>query len=519
MQDNDYQFFRWRLMNLRSGANMKLFCLTTAIILLCGVFAHADSVGTPPTLSPLGTGTPGKVFIEAAPSATQGFDADGGEARTPSDPAPCGEWKKDGNPTYVWMYSGLTGTPASGSEGGNHLDLTCDTPCKTSVKVHLVQKWKDESPSPVTTTTNSPYSNDVILYVFKLELITPAGNPVNAAVQSGDGQNEFTFSSANPGVLTMNLKAKAEPSGVATEIKDRVYFIVDGIGNSTKAWDAANPGGRSTPSGDNLIATVRFTGLPANNSDFGSKKCSLYFDSGKVSEKSYEVFFSKSATNHPGGGSPNWFYYWGQAIGSDGIIYSTGNMLYGECPSMLRWSYLSSQNKDIVIIYDLAATSDSGEANADHGKKATTGIDTFEDTYQHERHHRVQIGQADNVVGITAKTPWRHGWSWNAANHNHWAKGPDAQPGAAGIDDDGNGKTDDLIVSGPGELGKGDDVLLDLGFDWPIAFGPLPPVPWAGGGPIEDQAYNHEPDNENHRASVDWGDPGKQHKTLNKYDD
>lgn len=50
-------------------------------------------------------------------------------------------------------------------------------------------------------------------------------------------------------------------------------------------------------------------------------------------------------------------------------------------------------------------------------------------------------------------------------------------------------------------------------------FGPLPPQPWAGGYAVEDAAYNIEHDNENEYALLDWGNPGKQHKTINKYDD
>ncbi|MCI5151011.1 MAG: hypothetical protein D3916_16780 [Candidatus Electrothrix sp. MAN1_4] len=62
------------------------------------------------------------------------------------------------------------------------------------------------------------------LYVFKIEMITPAGDPVNSPDNSGDGQNEFTYSSASPGVLTMNLKANVTPSGVAEKIKDQCLF-------------------------------------------------------------------------------------------------------------------------------------------------------------------------------------------------------------------------------------------------------------------------------------------------------
>jgi hypothetical protein len=148
--------------------------------------------------------------------------------------------------------------------------------------------------------------------IVELEMITPAGDPVTVPDDYGDGKNEFTFSATSPGVLIMNLKAHVTPSGIANQIKDQVCFTVDGIGASTMAWDATNPEGRPTVSGDDLLATVTFTGLPANNSDFGSKKAAVYFDGGKQDEKDYEVFFDKTATNHPGGTAtdPNWFYYW-----------------------------------------------------------------------------------------------------------------------------------------------------------------------------------------------------------------
>ncbi len=115
--------------------------------------------------------------------------------------------------------------------------------------------------------------------MVKINLITPAGDPVAFPVDGGDGSgsvpdgaNEFTFSAVNSGVLTLKLKAHVTPSGIADQIKDQVHFTVDGIGASTLAWNTSNLGGKPTASGDNLLATVTFTGLPANNSDFGAKK-------------------------------------------------------------------------------------------------------------------------------------------------------------------------------------------------------------------------------------------------------
>ena len=235
--------------------------------------------------------------------------------------------------------------------------------------------------------------DNIRLTVFKIDMITPAGDPVNSPVDSGDGQNEFTYSSASQGVLTMSLKACVTPSGTADSIKGLVRFAVAGIGASVLAWDGANPDGKPTASGGNLLATVTFMGLPANNSDFGSKKASVRLNDIKLGEEKYEVFYPRNAANHPDGqsGSPNWFHYWSQAISANNITYSPGSSLYGECPGMLHWSYSTSQNKDVVVVYDTAATEDPGDANADHGKRATTGIDTFEDTYLHEHHHAVQI--------------------------------------------------------------------------------------------------------------------------------
>ncbi|NLL82774.1 MAG: hypothetical protein GX230_00860 [Lentisphaerae bacterium] len=122
-------------------------------------------------------------------------------------------------------------------------------------------------------------SDKIRLTVVKINLITPAGDPVAFPVDGGDGSgsvpdgaNEFTFSAVSSGVLTLKLKAHVTPSGIADQIKGQVHFTVDGIGTSTLAWNTSNLGGKPTASGDNLLATVTFTGLPANNSDFGAKK-------------------------------------------------------------------------------------------------------------------------------------------------------------------------------------------------------------------------------------------------------
>ena len=232
--------------------------------------------------------------------------------------------------------------------------------------------------------------------ILKIDMMTPAGDPVNSPVDGGDGSgsvpdgaNEFTFSPASPGVLTLKLKARVTPSGIASRIKDQVHFTVDGIGASTMAWAVANLGGRPTASGDDLLATVTFTGLPANNTDFGAKKAAVYFDSCKQNEKDYEVYFPKQERNHPGTGSgstPNWHYYWaGAAV--PGYDLTSGTYSYADGGAGDYAQYNGNPNNPHYTIHGPASAGheqyNSAGLNVDR-----KGIDTCAATLVHEKQHR-----------------------------------------------------------------------------------------------------------------------------------
>ncbi len=234
-------------------------------------------------------------------------------------------------------------------------------------------------------------ADSCVVNILKVELVTPEGDPVNVPDNSGDGQNEFTYSAASPGVLTMNLKALVTPSGLAAQIIDQCHFTVDAIGASTLAWDAANPGGKPVVNGDYLEATVTFTGLPSNNSDFGTKKAAIHFDGSKQDEEDYEVFFNKTAANHPGGTAtdPNWFYYWqnGQVCGINGdCIYD----------SAADYGYTLPGTDNLIRLGPYAAANNSGpetynSGSPTYGSVTVTGqgkgIKCVAETVQHEQHH------------------------------------------------------------------------------------------------------------------------------------
>ena len=207
----------------------------------------------------------------------------------------------------------------------------------------------------------------------KVEFVTPAGDPVSASKDAGDGQNEFTFSTANPGVLTINLKARVTPVAAAALMVNDCRFGVDAVGNSKMEWSKDNKGGKAAFVGGFLTATVKFIGLPEKNDAFGKKIAMLLWNGRKCDEENYEVFFPKIAKNHPGGqaGSPNWFYYWNMVCGDPNAVFNASLPDYGQ---------FSPTNPLEIQIGDSA-----GYVNTTLNDK---GIDCFAETVIHESTHR-----------------------------------------------------------------------------------------------------------------------------------
>lgn len=167
--------------------------------------------------------------------------------------------------------------------------------------------------------------------LLPVEFITPAGDPVEQPKDAGDGQNEFTFNAAMPGVLEVSLKVRVPGIGeLPEEIQNRFTFGLDAIGNSQMEWDAANPGGKPTFDGDFMTATAKFTSLPQNNSDFGKKMTWLNLDAEKLLEEDFEVFYTGTARNHheqqsPNFSYPNWFVFYKQNAGGGEFSYHNEN--------------------------------------------------------------------------------------------------------------------------------------------------------------------------------------------------
>lgn len=249
----------------------------------------------------------------------------------------------------------------------------------------------DNSPGLLTTHLDSKGTDKATPLSATLKpitFITPAGDPVAAPVEAGfpgiqppDGANEFVYSTSNPGVLTVFLKAST-PGINLLSATDRaaIKFDLDAVTGSQFAWNAANPTGTPTIYANTIEASATYTGLPASNTAFGQKQARLKLGTVVSSTAKYEVFFPKGGTNHPGTGPypgprpPNWFYYWSQFIPKGRIQtlnYGFLNNGYGRTEPIPR-----------VTTIDPAAGGTNNETNH-------TGIHSFYEVVAHENHHIV----------------------------------------------------------------------------------------------------------------------------------
>jgi hypothetical protein len=181
--------------------------------------------------------------------------------------------------------------------------------------------------SATTTETEDPRSANAVVHVVDVEFVSPSGDPVEKPSTS----NEFVFSNAATGVLTLTLSARVKPASAIDLVKDNAVFTVGDITGSVKAWHNDNPNGKAKVNGDLLTATVTFTGMPTENGSFGTKTARITCSGGGLSfdkTTEYEVFYNATATNHPTCAScancPNWFYYYKKASGGGSYTYGAG---------------------------------------------------------------------------------------------------------------------------------------------------------------------------------------------------
>jgi hypothetical protein len=187
--------------------------------------------------------------------------------------------------------------------------------------------------------------------------------------------SQFTFTSGNPGILSFDCVAS-----YSDELDmDQYVWTIDDIGEVQRTWDPSTAHGEA---GSGRISTVTFTDLPANNSSFGKKRITLSYNYDGISFTIYrdiKVFFPRDATNHPGGTTPNWFYYW---------IQTSANYGSPQYDPNIPWSKIDWRNNQwIAIVVAPVPGSYTPPPGGDNTGNQLDGIDTFAWTCRHEGRH------------------------------------------------------------------------------------------------------------------------------------
>lgn len=385
---------------------------------------------------------------------------------------------------------------------------------------------------------------------LSFQLIYPTGNPLASPAPAS---SELVFNGSNPGLLTVECRVQVTPDTQENRARlaDKLRFTIEPIGTSHASGDITSirwdtpwvvyTDGRSSRYGKGVYnastgtfnATATFRGLPLNNSDFGQKNVKVEWRSAGGSNGStigqdstvVEVFFSRDETNHPGmslnavstdygsagvgaaARCPNWFYYYTQAIGDNennerGINERYAGFgqpgLQGRAPAVRFYQNDYAGRYGRTLIYDYAILTDTVKSGLPSGQ-TTTGIDTFRDKVVHERHHALQqslhwTNRAFNYSRQPDDDVSSRSWSFNLGINPN---GLDASPNGRKFNHNGldvNPRNDVFDAEAPSA-----NTFLD--------------------GDIEYAAYSAENNVENALAHRDWAFPGKQHGTINDFND
>lgn len=364
--------------------------------------------------------------------------------------------------------------------------------------------------------------------------------------------NEFTFSPATAGVLTMPCRVAIDPdtARVRAALAGAVLFRVGKIGTSHDAmgpyvtslvWDypRANPKNGDAQYDAAISAwkcTATFTGLPLFNADFGKKLFEVFVQPAGGNNcayevANYEVFWPKLidpagshvddsnfAKNHPGLNlsaaasdagddraastrAPNWFYYWRQVTTAAGnSLYDCGADSWGETPAMYSFGrdgakgpYCGPHNRILIGPKSCNQRFYSG--------LQTTGISDFYDVIRHENKHVAQTVDFSNVAfgtSISDADPVDDShWSFNIEKPDEppWPPLPTGRIYNHYFDFDGDFDYDELAEDLDVNVNDAPDY-----FDFPVEYD------------IELEAKTAEaPRDETNLADQDWGSPGKNH--------
>jgi hypothetical protein len=138
-----------------------------------------------------------------------------------------------------------------------------------------------------------PWSEDHVC-VTELKIVNPCDLNTNGLIDD-PYYNEFSFTAGDPATLQVGCQSLQ----CVCLAPQYVLWTIEDIGTIRATWYPHVPGNVYIGQGYSPIFT--FTGMPANNSDFGRKVITLYSSVvSQTDQETIEVFFEPVARNNPG---------------------------------------------------------------------------------------------------------------------------------------------------------------------------------------------------------------------------
>ena len=165
--------------------------------------------------------------------------------------------------------------------------------------------------------------NDGRLEIVLLEIEDPKIELSATAGTKKSNEEKYSYDSSDTGLLGITMELKNSDGTSLGDISEMISWNMDEVGSSVRSWSLNWEGDSNVGKGN--IVNLTFTGLPKNNSDFGSKEMRIYIldRNDKVihyEAKQIQIFYNATASNSPskanGTSDPNWFTYYKDAAGS-----------------------------------------------------------------------------------------------------------------------------------------------------------------------------------------------------------
>ena len=393
------------------------------------------------------------------------------------------DWSKNGDGNFT-----VTASVYCDNKSGGDKDKT--------IKLTGSASYIDAEGAGKTVTSNP--NGEVKFTAVKVTMENPTGDPVLNTAR--EDVNEFTYDSSSNGYCNIVCRAKLEPDTAATTewAENNISWTTTATGGYEMKPISNRASGPLEYNNNGKDVTLQLVVLPDDNGSFGLKTVSMTGgQAGKIT-RNIQIFFNRDATNHPGDDqtptgsgstrSPNWFYYWGKAIGfSTNVFYNSNTPAdagAGAAPAMLKWANPLAYSKTEIWLNDPAVDS---YKRRDGSNGVASGIDMVANVLAHESQHIAQIAAADALL-TQNNGVWASGWSWNANPNNHYTPGP-------------------LVAR-----------LSPLNSDWPTAW-PVPANPSGAPNELEADARLHETVAQDTHMASDFANNGKQHRTNGRWDD